>query len=385
MERLSYLRSLPVAAALLLLLLVPAAASAQTTTTADYGHPGDHGGGWGAAFTMSNAVAGNTVISYLLSPSGNLTPAGNYTTGGTGTGVSLADQGALVLTSDHRFLLVVNAGDNTISVFAVNVPAFHGHVLTLLDVVSSAGVQPVSLTVHGPIVYVLNAGNATTPGNIAGFFLGFWGQLYPLPGSSQPLSTSSPTGPAEIAFNPAGNVLAVTEKGTSLIDTYPVNFWGIARPPVVTPSNGSTPYGFAFSGNGALIVSDAASGALSSYAVAPNGHLTVVSGSIPDYQAAPCWVAVSGPYAITTDAHSNTISTYHVGWNGSLSLIASAAATTGAADTDMAIGGSHGQFLLVYDAGAGEIQEFTIGHNASLTPLFSVSSLPATAEGLAAF
>jgi 6-phosphogluconolactonase len=177
----------------------------------------------------------------------------------------------------------------------------------------------------------------------------------------------------------------VTEKDTSLIDTYPVGFWGIARPPIVTASNGSTPYGFAFSAGGSLVVSDAGPGALSSYSVAQNGHLTVVSGSVPDYQAAPCWVAVSGPYAFTTNAHSNTISTYQVAWNGSLSLLASVAATTAAADTDMAIGGSHGQFLLVYDAGAGEIQDFALGHDGSLTPLYAASSLPSTAEGLAAF
>ena len=385
MERLSPLRSLPVVAAFALLLLVPAVASAQTTTPADHGHPGDFGGGLGAVFTMSNAVSGNSVISFLLGPDGALTTAGTYPTGGIGTGVSLADQGALALTSDHRFLLVVNAGDNTVSVFSVNHPGSHGPLLSLRDVVSSAGVQPVSLTVHGPLVYVLNAGNATSPGNIAGFVLGFWGGIYPLPGSSQPLSTSSPTGPAEVAFSPTGSALVVTEKATSLIDVYPVNFWGIAQPPVVTASNGSTPYGFAFSATGALVVSDAGPGALSSYAVARNGLLAVVSGSIPDYQAAPCWVAISGPYAFTTDAHSNTISTYRVAWNGALSLLASSAATTGAADTDMAIGGSHGQYLLVYDAGAGEIQEFAIGHDASLSPLSAVYSLPSTAEGLAAF
>jgi 6-phosphogluconolactonase (cycloisomerase 2 family) len=299
--------------------------------------------------------------------------------------VSLADQGALVLTQDHQFLFVVNAGDNTVSVFAVHYPAPHRPILALVDVVGSQGVQPVSVTVHGPFVYVLNAGNATDPGNIAGFFLSPGGQLFPIPHSSQPLSTSSPTGPAEIAFNPSGTVLVVTEKATSLIDAYPVSFWGVARPPVVTPSNGSTPYGFAFGNQGTLIVSDAGPGALSSYDVARNGQLTVVSGSVDDGQLAPCWVAVAGPYAFTTNAHNNTISTYHVGWDGTLTLVAAVAASTGAADTDMAIGGSHGQYLLVYDAGAGEIQNFAIGSDGSLASAYSVSSLPATAEGLAAF
>ncbi|MGP8078140.1 MAG: lactonase family protein [Thermoplasmata archaeon] len=382
MRRPSHLWAVPAAAAFVLLLLVPAAASARSTNTPQFG--GNHGDA-GAAFTMSNAVAGNVVIAYGIGPQGQLTPAGNYSTGGTGTGSSLADSGSLALTSDHRFLLVVNAGDNTVSAFAVHTPDSWGPALTLVARVGSGGVQPVSVTVHGPFVYVLNAGNSTTAGNIAGFYLGFGGSLNPIPGSRHPLSTSAPTGPAQISFNPWGRVLVVTEKATSLIDAYPVSFWGVAGAPVVTPSNGSTPYGFAFGPQGTLIVSDAAIGALSSYSVAPNGDIRVVSGSVPDGQAAPCWVAVSGSYAFTTNAHGSTISTYQVGWGGTLTLVDAVAATTGAADTDMAIAGSHGQYLLVYDAGAGEIQEFAIGNGGALTAQYAVSSLPSTAEGLAAF
>jgi 6-phosphogluconolactonase len=378
----SPLWSIPAAAALTLLLLVPAAATAHATNAPGSGPAPEVGG---AVFTMSNAVAGNVVIAYTIGSGGSLSPAGSFHTGGTGTGASLADQGALTLTQDHRFLFVVNAGDNTVSVFSVHYPAASGRILTLDDVAGAQGVQPVSVTVHGAFVYVLDAGNATAPGNIAGFFLTPSGQLVPIPGSVQPLSAASPTGPAEIAFNPAGTVLAVTEEDTSLIDTYPLSVWGAAQLPVVTPSNGSTPYGFAFSEQGALIVSDAGSGALSSYAVAQNGRLTVVSGSVGDGQLAPCWVAIYGPYAFTTNAHSSTISTYQVGGRGTLSLLSAVAASTGAADTDMAIGGPHGQYLLVYDAGAGEIQDFAIGGGGSLSPAHDVGSLPATAEGLAAF
>jgi len=334
---------------------------------------------------MSNAVTGNSVRAYEIGPGGALIPAGHFGTHGTGTGSSLADQGSLVLTADHHYLLVVNAGDNTVTVFAVHSPSFGGPILSFIDRVASHGVEPVSLTVHDAFVYVLNAGNATVPGNIAGFLLADHGLLLPLPGSRQPLSTSAPTGPAEVAFNPSGNVLVVTEKTTSLIDTYPVNFRGIARAPVVTASNGSTPYGFAFGRGGSLIVSDAAIGALSSYSVARDGQLTVVSGSVPDGQAAPCWVAVAGSYAFTSNAHGATITSYHVGPGGTLSVAVDVAATTGAADTDLALGGAHGQYLEVYDAGAAELQEFRIGAGGSLTPLYAVFSLPAAAEGLAAF
>jgi 6-phosphogluconolactonase len=385
MKRPSALWLIPVAAALLL--LVPAAASAQSTTSpfaTTVPHPAGAGG---LVFTMTNAVSGNAVLAYHIGAGGGLVSEGRFATHGKGTGVSLADAGSVVLAKDHQFLLVVNAGSNTVTVFSVRAPTPGQTVLTYVDRASSHGVSPVSIAVHGSVVYVLNAGNATTPGNIAGFLLVDHGLLLALPHATQPLSTTAPTGPAQVAFNPAGTVLVVTEKNTNEIDTYPVNAWGVAQSPTFTPSNGTTPYGFAFDPNGALLVSDAASDALTSYTVASTGALTVVSGTVGDNQTAPCWVATvhGGKIAFTSDAHSNAISSYAVGRGGTLTLIASAAATTGAADTDLAVGGPHGQYLLVYDAGAAEIQEFHIGATGGLTLLYTVSGLPSSSEGLAAF
>lgn len=381
MKRPSLVWLIPAAA--LLLLLVPASAAAQPPIAPAW-IAGPSAGG--DVFTMTNAPSGNHVLAFQVGPFGALIPAGTFPTGGTGTGSSLADQGALTLTSDHQYLLVVNAGDNTVTVFRVN--AFGpGPLLTKVDRASSHGVEPVSLTVHGSTVYVLNAGNVTVAGNIAGFVLTDPGHLVALAGSQQPLSSSVPVGPAEVAFNPSGTVLVVTEKSTSLLDAYPVNAHGVAQPPVTTSSNGSTPYGFAFTPRGALVVSDAGPGALTSYSVASDGGLTVVSGSVMDGQLAPCWVAIGGGghWAFTTNAHSDTISTYAVARNGALTLSSAVSATTGPADTDIAIGGSQGQYLFVYDAGAPQIQEFAIGHDGSLTPLFAVYSLPPATEGLAAF
>jgi len=381
MKRPNPLWLIPVAAAILL--LVPAAASAQTTNAPPT--LAVHGAG-GAVFTMTNAVAGNHVIAYRIGSGGALIPSGSFATHGLGSGASLADQGALALTANHQFLLVVNAGSHSISVFRVNT-ASSGSLLTFVDQTHSRGAVPVSLTVHGNVVYVLNAGDSTRRGNIAGFWLGSTGVLAPIVGSRQPLSTHAPTGPAEISFNPSGTVLVVTEKATSLIDTYVVGAGGRAQPPTVTASNGATPYGFAWGKGGALIVSDAVAGGLSSYLVASSGALTSVSGPVVDNGTAACWVAVAhgGLWAYTTNAHSDTISTYLVGSGGSLTLASAVAATTGAADTDMAVGGPHGQYLFVYDAGAGEIEQFAIGSSGGLTLLSAVFALPSTAEGLAAF
>ena len=97
-----------------------------------------------------------------------------------GTGSGLASQGAVQLTSDGRFLLAVDAGSNQISVLRVN----NDGSLKLLPgrVVSSGGMLPVSVAVHGKLVYVANA-SPVAP-NYTGFILGPAGRLRPLAGST---------------------------------------------------------------------------------------------------------------------------------------------------------------------------------------------------------
>jgi len=377
--------------AVLLVLIVPSLAVGHPAAAAGTSGPTPLSAPTAAAppsavFTMTNNATANSVVAYRIGTGGALIPAGTFSTHARGTGASLADQAALALTRDHRWLLVVDAGSNEISVFHVNAPSPTHPLLTLTDHAFSGGVLPVSLAVHGSLVYVLNDGNSTVAGNIAGFLLSSTGRLFPLAGSHRPLSTTGATGGAQIAFNPGGSVLVVTEKATSLLDTYHVGPLGYASAPSFTNSSGSTPYGFAFTRAGTLVVSEAGPGALSSYTVSGAGA-TVVSGTVLDNQSAPCWVAVAegGQYAFTTNAHSNSISTYQVASNGTLTLQASIGATTGAAPTDMAVTTSTGHYLLVYDAGASEIDEFALGAGGSLTEIASVYGLGATAEGLVAF
>ena len=63
-----------------------------------------------------------------------------------GTGDS--NQGALELTDNLRWLLVVNAGDNTVSSLKVT-----PHGLKIADVVDADGERPISVTVHHNLVY----------------------------------------------------------------------------------------------------------------------------------------------------------------------------------------------------------------------------------------
>jgi 6-phosphogluconolactonase len=339
--------------------------------------------GRGAVYTLTNSATGNAVAVFERAADGSLSPEGTVSTGGRGTGAGLGSQGALVLDDDRLF--AVNAGSNSISSLEVD----DGSEVELEDVASSNGVRPISLTVHGPLLYVLNAGDATTPANITGFVV-FRGELIPLPGSTRPLSTAAPD-PAQIEFTPDGRVLVVTEKATNRITTYRVAL-GFASGPLAQPSAGQTPFGFAFDRRGHLIVSEAFGGApdasvMSSYDVSRTGAISVIDPNVATTETAACWVVVTkdGRFTYTTNTGSNSISGYAIGRDGDLTLLDAdgKTAVTGAGPLDMALSRSS-RFLYELSGGAGEIGAFAVNSDGSLDPLGTVGGLPAGAVGLAA-
>ena len=341
----------------------------------------------GAVYTLTNSAAGNAVAIFNRAADGTLTPAGSVSTGGLGTGAGLGSQGALTLSSNHQWLFAVNAGSNEISVFAVRADG-----LTLTDKVPSGGLHPISVTNYKNLVFVLNDGGS---GNIAGFMLGAHGQLAAIADSTRNLSNhgvGAAPGPAQISFSPEGEVLVVTEKNTNLIDTFAVDEDGMAGNVVTHPSAGVTPFGFAFAGHGALIVSEAAGGAAnassaSSYDVADDSF-QLVSAAVPTRQTAACWAAATknGKYVYTANAGSGSRSLYGVGRDGAMALLNSVAGSTGAGShpSDMAL--SHNsQFLFVLANVTQSIGAFEIQADGSLTAISGANGLPAAAVGLAAW
>jgi len=337
----------------------------------------------GSVYIMSNSASGNQVIVYGKAADGTLTWQANYATNGLGiTGLTGSNQGGLVLSENGRWLIVVNAGSNDVSVFSINHKG-----LTLTDKASSQGTMPISVTVHGNVVYVLNTGGTENTGNIAGFDLND-GKLFAISGSVQPLSGI--TAPAQISFNPSGTVLVVTEKSTSKIDIFLVNDEGVPSAPNVQASSGGTPFGFDFTPSGTLLVSEAAggpagTGAVSSYRISDSGSLTTLSASVPDTQLAACWLVVTGngQFAYTANAHSTTISSYTIDSNGKISLLNAKAATVGGTDLDMALA-RNSRFLYVFDNGDHAIVAYEVHADGSLTWLQTTSGIPAGADGLAA-
>jgi 6-phosphogluconolactonase len=336
--------------------------------------------GRSAVYTSTNGAAANQVLAFDRAGNGSLAPAGSFATGGSGTGGGLGNQGALALSGGGRFLYVVNAGSDSLSTFAVRPGG-----LRLRGTIPSGGDQPISLTVRRGLLYALNAGNGT----ISGFTGARGGALAPLPGSTEPISGA---GPAQVEFSKGGDVLVVTNKATNTIDTFAVGSDGTPGPAQSQPSQGDTPFGFGFDKRDHLIVSEAFGGAagasaVSSYSVDSGGLLSTISASVPDNEAAACWVAITrnGRFAYTTNTGSGSISSYAISQDGTLSLLEQVAAATGAgsAPTDMAQTASS-RVLFALLPGRDSVAAYRVAADGGLTPIDEAGGVPASATGLAA-
>ncbi len=341
----------------------------------------------GLVYVMSNADAGNSVLVFDRAPDGTLTEAGEFMTGGLGTGGGLGSQGALVLSNNQRRLFAVNAGSNEVSVFSVS-----NQGLSLSDTIASGGELPLSLTVSGNLLYVLNGGGS---GNITGFTIANNGELSPISDSTRNLSNDGvgvAPGPAQISFTPDGRQLIVTEKATNLILTYQVGQDGRPSTATAQASEGETPFGFEFSKRNTLIVSEAFGGAAGASAVSSytfnDDNLQTVSASVPTHQTAACWLVVTGngKYAYTTNTGSSTVTGYAVANDGSLSLLdadgVTGHTTPGGSPIDAALS-RNSQYLYVLSGGTNTVTAFEVRADGSLTSIGDIN-IPAGSVGIAA-
>src|SRR5262249_25583010 len=295
-------------------------------------------------------------------------------------------QGSVVLSRDGGWLLVCNAGSSDISVLAVT-----AHGLALTDKVASGGQMPVSLSLHDNLLYVLNAGGLVGDKDNITAFVSADGKLARLPGSTRALSADN-TGPAQVSFSTDGDLLIVTERLTSLIDTFVLGDDGLAAGQKTFVSAGATPFGFAMGRRNRLFVSEAAAGAadassLSSYKLSEDGDLAVLSASVSTKQTAACWAIVSknGRYVYTTNTGGGSISGFQVGPDGSLQSLTADGRTgvtgSGSKPVDMAQS-KEGRFLYSLNTGNGTITAFRVNPDGTLEPLAAVGGIPTGAAGL---
>src|ERR687884_424542 len=335
----------------------------------------------GAVYVQTNA-APNEVIAFRRADDGSLDLIGSVATGGEGDRTPhLQSQGSVTLTGDGRHLLVTNAASDDLSVFSV---AADGSI-ELRERVHT-GATPRSVDESDGLVVVLNTGE---PGLVS-FRLNAEG-IERLEGGDQGLDTSD-ADPAQIAFSPDGSMVVITQPGTDSIVTYQVTSDGTFGASSEIASEGPTPYGFAFTSGGTLVVTEAfgaekGAAAASSYAL-EDGSLVVRTSSVGNGRSEICWAVITPDdrFAFTTNFADGAVSRFAIAADGSLALEDATAGIAvdgmpGLRDEDLS---SDGRFLYAIDADGGRIYGWSIEAEGSLEPVGSWDGVPATVAGLAA-
>jgi 6-phosphogluconolactonase (cycloisomerase 2 family) len=332
----------------------------------------------GAVFVQTNA-AHNEVVAFSRAMDGALMPAGSYATGGAGDDTAhLTSQGSVTLTRDRRHLLVTNVASNDVSVFALN-----GAMLELTKT-APTGPAPKSVTEHDGLVFVLATGDAT----LHGYRL-VDGDLVPIDGTTRALST--PDG-AQVAFTPDGRALIATERGGDRLSAFAVGSDGMLGEPRTIDSLGATPYGFAISPNGVLVVTEAyraekGAAAASSYRV-DGDAISPVTKSVGNGRSEICWAVITGDgrFAFTTNFADGAVSRYRIDMDGTLRLEDATAGITrdgrpGLRDEDLS---DDGGFLYAIDVDQGQLVGWSVDADGRLAPIGSWTGVPTTVAGLAA-
>jgi 6-phosphogluconolactonase len=376
--------SLPFAV-LAVALAAPAAASAHSVIS-----PGWTGDATGDVYLNNNTAGSNTISGFSRSADGVLTalPGSPFAAGGAGLGAGIPSQGA-IRTADHgRYLLAVDAGSNQISVLRI------GHDGSLTPVpgspFASGGVEPDSIAVNHGLVYVSNTGAGGT--NYTGFTLSWGGHLHAIPGSTVTLPDAS--GPGDIVLNSNDTKLVGARVGTSLIDSFALDRSGRphASPGSPYAAQGLGPFGSQFrpTDPDQLFVANAHNGAalgtVSAYEDLRDGTLSPIGDSpFADFQTAPCWLVVSpdGQYVYALDTGSGYISSYAIARDGLLTLLSNTpvSPTPGVTGTDITLS-ADGHTLYLNMSKLNGVGEFAV-HGGSVTQLPG-SPIPASGNGTTA-
>ncbi|MGA2529894.1 MAG: beta-propeller fold lactonase family protein [Acidimicrobiales bacterium] len=338
-------------------------------------------------FVQTDPVSGNQVVAYYRAPDGTLQLGATYSTDGLGGQLTgsvvdhLASQGSLAYSANNRLLFAVNAGSDTISVFRT-----HNDSLSLQEVLPSGGAFPVSLTVHGNLVYVLNAENG---GSVQGYriVLGF---VVPILGSNRPLGLDPSLTPqythtpGQVAFTPDGSQLVVTTKANGNdIDVFQVFANGqLSAAPTVNSEPNALPFAVTFDAADNLVVAETGPGALVSFSLSPSGVATELD-AVATNQAATCWVTTVNGNLYASNAGSASVSQFQDSSTGILSFEGNTSTDPGTVD---AAGSVTGNFLYVQTGGNGIVDEFQVAANGALSEIGSVSVAGAAGgEGILAF
>ena len=166
-------------------------------------------------YVSTNPNGANAVLAYSRNVNnGLLTFVGQFDTGGRGlVDIGGAQSHALVATRTQLF--VVNPGSNDFTTFALR----NDGSLLFMGVTSSGGVRPVSITVSGNVIYVLNQGQlGVATASCNGFTLGDDG--LPVSIGTYDVIYEAESIPTDVFFTRNGARLVVLLNGSDAIDTF---------------------------------------------------------------------------------------------------------------------------------------------------------------------
>ena len=369
----------------------------------------------GTVYAMTNSLAGNEILAYERAEDGTLSGPLHVETGGIGSGAFENSDTALIVASadgqsspvdlggGDEMVFAVNAGSDTVSAFRVTDGG-----LELIEQQETGGERPTSLTAKDGLLYVLNsAGTGGGAGlcfggmpTVTGFTIEDSGELEPIPDSRRELSGGPMSGCAQVSFTPGGGVLLVSQITANTITAYPVNVDGALGLPVDNEPVGNGPFGYAFDGEGRLLVTEnfqaaPGEGAVASYEVGADGILEPIGESVATGETDPCWFVVTpdgrygfvanfGPSGLLEDLpledRRGTISSFAIGDDGALALLEAQAAQVGVGAADLAVAGE-GRYLYALNSVEGSVVGFAIGEDGALTLVTAVGGLPTNPVG----
>ena len=327
----------------------------------------------GAVYAMANGFDGNSIVAYGRNDDGTLSLIGEFPTGDLGAAFDggegldpLISAYALERSADGKFLMAVNAGSNTITVFRIN----NDYSLTVVDSESTFGVGPNSIAQKGNMVFVTNidedgifTGEPDQEGNLVTYTIDGRGDLTPQTNSIRSLGAR----PSAVRISPDGRyvVAAMINSGSAALasgSTDELLVYRINRSGSISPSplgsgastlpgnnaNRNLPSAIGFEivyENGAnyVVVTEARefqadgtppafpnlqTGSVSTWRLESNGSLTpinldVITGNdFTDGERTACWIAFSNDqkYFWVSNALESTLSTFEFN-NGVIDLV----------------------------------------------------------------
>ncbi len=368
MTRKSRLLSTLIATAALIVaatLVFTAVGSAQAPTTPSKKGVKVSNDGGGHLYMQTNETR-NSIIHYRWSPNGTITEMERVPTGGAGSGVlspiyhisrpnDFEGAGSVILALDRRFLFTTNAGDNSVSSFAVS----EDGELTLVDTkrtgnATSGGAKSLAYAPSSRTLYVLHTFG---PDHLRLMSVDGEGKLTPRPEKYSvntmdwnnrvpTMAVLSPDGKflfVGTAFdelpsrkNPDGtlilwiprqngalHVIASNAPDPDGIVVFPVGEDGALREPSFYDARGASPFYIAFLHNrpDTFVVGYAVSNGVSIGKVDANGKIAVSAPVTLDTSAGRpselCWLAVSPDdrWVFTTNFGYSDISSYRIDGN----------------------------------------------------------------------